>query len=293
MGLLLNNVNDRILKALGYLARVRHYGNVDALLKNIGDSHARALQASVISKSFRDLQTHLGREIFESGKPQRLNALGRELAEKTLRMENEIDLLLRQENKWVSITGPATFLTYYLDPKLSTLCDQLGLKIQVGMNNTSDSLRAIQAKTVDIALIRLSALQLLTETDRKRLKYKVLAQIAYYWVVPKSFPKHRHFRKGTVRMAGLSGRGELMSAVNAKNPDIDWAVFLPNFAALHAFVSRNGQYGSLLPDTLAKNLAKDFHLEPLETIKDRKVAVVARKLDFENNPNLKDCFSVL
>jgi len=293
VALLLNNLNDRILKALGHLARVKQHGNVDALLKNIGDDHARALQASVISKAFRDLQNHLGREILEPGKPQRLNSLGRELAEKALRMENEIDALLRQENKWVSFTGPATFLAHYLDPKLGTLCNRFGLKIQVGMGNTDDSLKAIQEKTVDIALIRLSALQRLTETDRKKLKFKVLAQIAYHWVVPKSFPKHRDFRKGTVRMAGLSGRGELMSAVHAKNPSVDWAIFLPSFTAIHAFVSENGQYGALLPDTLAKDLVKNFHLEPLEAIKDRKVAAVARKLDFDNSPALQDCFGVL
>jgi len=34
-------------------------------------------------------------------------------------------------------------------------------------------------------------------------------------------------------------------------------------------------------------------LEPLDALKDRKVAAVARKLDFENNPALQDCFNLL
>jgi len=293
MGLLLNNVNDRILKALGHLARVHQQGNVDAFLKRIADSHTRNLQASVLSKSFRDLEQLIGREILEPGKPQRLNSLGRELAQKAVRLENDIDALLRQENRWISFTGPATFLTHYLDPKIGTLCNRLGLKIHVGMGNTDDSLQAIQNKTVDIALIRLSALQRLTETDRKRLKTKVLAQITYVWAVPKAFPKHRDFKKGTVRMAGLSGRGELMGAVLEKYPAVDWAVFLPSFTAIHSFLLNNSQYGAVLPDSLAKALSKSYHLEPLDALKDRKVAAVARKLDFENNPALQECFNVL
>ena len=293
MGLLLNNVNDRILKALGHLARVHQEGSVDSFLKRVSDSHARNLLASALSKAFKDLEDHLGKEILEDGKPQRINAFGKQLAGFALKMENEIDSLLRQDKNWISFTGPATFLTHYLDPKIGTLCNRLGLKIHVGMGNTDDSLQAIQNKTVDIALIRLSALQRLTETDRKRLKTKVLAQIAYVWAVPKAFPKHRDFKKGTVRMAGLSGRGELMGAVLEKYPAVDWAVFLPSFTAIHSFMLNNGQYGAVLPASLAKALPKSYHLDPLDALKDRKVAAVARKLDFENNPALQDCFNVL
>jgi len=292
MGLLLNNVNDRILKALGYLARVHQEGSVERFLKRVSDAHARSLQASVLSKAFKDLEDHLGKEILEDGKPQRINDFGRQLAGFALKMENEIDALLRQEKNWVTFTGPTTFLAQYLDPKLGTLCNKSGFRIQVGMGNTDDSLKAIQEKTVDIAILRLSALQRLTESDRKKLKWKVLAQIKYHWVVPKSLPKYRDFKNGSVKMAGLSGRGELMSAVHAKFPKIDWAIHLPSFTSIHSFVQQN-HYGALLPDSLARELPKTFWIEPAETIKDRQVVAVTRKLDFNNYPAIQECLKVL
>jgi len=292
MGLLLNNVNDRILKALGYLARVHQEGSVERFLKRVSDAHARNLQASVLSKAFKDLEDHLGKEILEDGKPQRINDFGRQLAGFALKMENEIDALLRQDKNWVTFTGPTTFLAQYLDPKLGTLCNKSGFRIQVGMGNTDDSLKAIQEKTVDIAILRLSALQRLTESDRKKLKWKVLAQIKYHWVVPKSFPKYRDFKNGSVKMAGLSGRGELMSAVHAKYPKIDWAIHLPSFTSMHSFVLQN-HYGALLPDSLARTLPKTFWIEPAETIKDRQVVAVTRKLDFNNYPAIQECLKVL
>ena len=292
MGLLLNNVNDRILKALGHLARVHQEGSVDSFLKRVSDSHARNLLASALSKAFKDLEDHLGKEILEDGKPQRINAFGKQLAGFALKMENEIDSLLRQEKNWVTFTGPTTFLSQYLDPKLGTLSNKSGFRIQVGMGNTDDSLKAIQEKTVDIAILRLSALQRLTESDRKKLKWKVLAQIKYHWVAPKSYPKYRDFKNGSVKMVGLSGRGELMSAVHAKFPKIDWAIYLPSFTSIHSFVLQN-QYGALLPDSLARDLPNTFWSEPAETIKDRQVVAVTRKLDFNNYPALQECLNTL
>ena len=292
MGLLLNNVNDRILKALGHLARVHQEGSVDSFLKRVSDSHARNLLASALSKAFKDLEDHLGKEILEDGKPQRINAFGKQLAGFALKMENEIDSLLRQEKNWVTFTGPTTFLSQYLDPKLGTLCNKSGFRIQVGMGNTDDSLKAIQEKTVDIAILRLSALQRLTESDRKKLKWKVLAQIKYHWVAPKSYPKYQDFKNGSVKMVGLSGRGELMSAVHAKFPKIDWAIYLPSFTSIHSFVLQN-QYGALLPDSLARDLPNTFWSEPAETIKDRQVVAVTRKLDFNNYPAIQECLNTL
>jgi len=160
------------------------------------------------------------------------------------------------------------------------------------MGNTDDSLKAIQEKTVDIAILRLSALQRLTETDRKKLKWKVLAQIKYHWVVPKSLPKYRDFKNGLVKMAGLSGRGELMTAVHAKYPKIDWAIHLPSFTSIYSFVQQN-HYGALLPDSLARDLPKTFWIEPAETIKDRQVVAVTRKLNFNNYPAIQECLKVL
>lgn len=292
MGLLLNNVNDRILKALGHLARVHQEGSVDSFLKRVSDSHARNLLASALSKAFKDLEDHLGKEILEDSKPQRINAFGKQLAGFALKMENEIDSLLRQEKNWVTFTAPITFLAQYLDPKIGTLCNKSGFRIQVGMGNTDDSLKAIQEKTVDIAILRLSALQRLTESDRKKLKWKVLAQIKYYWVVPKSYPKYRDFKNGSVKMAGLSGRGELMSAVRAKFPKIDWAIYLPSFTSIHSFVLQNN-HAALLPDSLARDLPKTFWSEPAETIKDRQVVAVTRKFDFNNYPAIQDCLNTL
>ena len=292
MGLLLNNVNDRILKALGHLARVHQEGSVDSFLKRVSDSHARNLLASALSKAFKDLEDHLGKEILEDGKPQRINAFGKQLAGFALKMENEIDSLLRQEKNWVTFTGPTTFLSQYLDPKIGTLSNKSGFRIQVGTGNTDDSLKAIQEKTVDIEILRLSALQRLTESDRKKLKWKVLAQIKYHWVAPKSYPKYRDFKNGSVKMVGLSGRGELMSAVHAKFPKIDWAIYLPSFTSIHSFVLQN-QYGALLPDSLARDLPNTFWSEPAETIKDRQVVAVTRKLDFNNYPAIQECLNTL